>query len=408
MFLLVLFLVGTSNYIDKNIIGVLLEQIRAEFQVSDTLLGLLSGISFALFYAVLGIPVARWADRSDRKLIMTLSLIAWSATTVLCGLAVTFWQLAAARFAVGAGEAGAIPPAQSLLADYYPATERAQAIGIFMMSATAGYAISLVLGGWITQNYGWRTAFVVVGLFGLVIAPLTYSILREPRHHSKFAVADQDRESISSAAGALLRKRAYQNILASMVLYFMVAYGAHIFIVSAMIRTHHVTVAQAGAVFGIVAAIGAIVGNLGGGAIADRLATRDVAWYARLAGWGLVAALPFFEVALLAPTIFTMAVLLIFSETLMWGIVPPMFAALHLVCGSKRRAMSVAIAFFFANLIGLGLGPVIAGAISDKLAQTYGSADGLRYSLMIVMTVFLPAGWFMLRAVRHIKADAED
>jgi MFS family permease len=193
-----------------------------------------------------------------------------------------------------------------------------------------------------------------------------------------------------------------------MVLYFMVAYGAHVFIVSVMIRTHQATVAQAGALFGVVAAIGAIVGNLGGGVLADRLAARDVAWFARLTGWGFIAACPFFEAALLSPTLFSMAVILLFAETLMWGIVPPMFAALHLICGSKRRAMSIAIAFFFANLIGLGLGPVIAGALSDELAQTYGSAKGLGYALMIVMTVFLPAGWFMLRVVRHVKADAED
>jgi MFS family permease len=140
-YLLVLFLVGTSNYVDRNIIGVLLEPIKREFGVSDTMLGLLSGLSFALFYATLGIPVARWADRGDRRFIITISLTVWSLMTVLCGMAQNFWQLALARVGVGMGEAGAIPPAQSLIADYYPPDRRAKAIGIYMMCSMAGYVI---------------------------------------------------------------------------------------------------------------------------------------------------------------------------------------------------------------------------------------------------------------------------
>ena len=163
-FSFVLFLVGTSNYVDRNIIGVLLEPIKKEFLVSDTMLGVLSGISFALFYATLGIPIARWADRGDRKLVITLCLGIWCAMTALCGLASTFWQLVAVRFGVGAGEAGAIPPAQSLLADYYPPTQRARAIGFFSMSSSAGYAIGLIFGGYVAQHYGWRAAFLSVGL----------------------------------------------------------------------------------------------------------------------------------------------------------------------------------------------------------------------------------------------------
>lgn len=407
-FLWVLFLIGASNYVDKNIIGVLLEPIKAEFQVSDTRLGLLSGISFALFYATLGIPVARWADRGDRRLIVTLSLSAWSAMTVICGLANSFWQLALARFGVGAGEAGAIPPAHSLLADYYAPTERAKAIGIFMMSATLGYVLALMLGGWISQNYGWRAAFITIGLLGLVLAPVAHLTLKEPRHTTLFAVRMAAEESLLSAIRALLAKRAYRNLLAGMVGYFVMAYGAMVFIVSFIIRVHELNVAQAGTLFGAISAIGAGIGNIGGGVLADRLAPQDPAWYGRLAGWGMVAALPLFELALVAPTIWAMAVLLLFSTMLMWGVVPPMFAALHFVCGSKRRAIAVALALFFANLIGLGLGPIIAGSLSDAFAASRGSAEGLRIALMVVMVVFIPAGWFMLRAARHLRADAED
>lgn len=407
-FLFVLFLVGTCNYIDKNIIGVLLEQIKAEFQVSDTMLGLLSGIAFAFFYATLGIPVARWADRGDRKWILTLSLGIWSAMTCLCGLAGAFWQLMVARFGVGAGEAGSIPPGQSLLADYFPFTQRARAIGVFMMSATAGYTVALVLGGWIAQHYGWRNAFLTVGLFGIALTPLTHRVLKEPRHLPQFAVRREDHESTFASIRVLLGKPAYRHILVSMIAYFLVAYGAMVFIVSLMIRVHGLNTAQAGATFGVISAIGAVIGNLGGGALADRLARRDIAWIARVGGWAMMAALPLYELAFYAPTIATMVPLLTLATVLLWAVVPPMFSALHMVCGSKRRAMAVALAFFFANLIGLGLGPVIAGALSDRFAVTHGTAEGLRYALMLVMLIFVPAGGFMLRAAHYLKTDAED
>ena len=406
--LFVLFLVSASNYIDRNIIGVLLEQIKTEFHASDTKLGALSGNSFALFYATLGIPVARWADRGDRKLVMTLSLSVWSLMTVLCGLSSTFWQLAAARFGVGAGEAGAIPPAQSLLADYFPPQERARAIGVFMMSSTVGYAVALVLGGWIAQTFGWRTAFMIVGLLGIALTPLTQLVLKEPRRVAQFKTRSENHESTRTAIRSLLGKAAYRNILGAIVGYFLMSYGALVFIVSFMIRAHGLNVAQAGATFGTISAVGAVIGNLGGGALADRLAARDIAWLGRVAGWGMILAMPLYELALLAPTIAVMAPLLLCSTVLLTGVVPPLFSALHVVCGSKRRAISVAVAFFFANLVGLGLGPIIAGSISDTLAGSFGPADGLRCALMIVTAVFLPAGWLMMRAARHLNADAED
>lgn len=407
-FLLVLFLIGTSNYVDRNVIGVVLEQIKTEFQASDTMLGFLTGISFALLYATLGIPVARWADRGDRKLVITLSLSIWSLMTALCGVATTFWHLAAARFGVGAGEAGAIPPAQSLLADYYSPAQRAQALGIFMMSSAAGYALGLVVGGLIAQNYGWRATFIIFGLAGFALAPLSHFVLKEPRNTPQFAVQPESRESAVAAIQALLAKPAYRNILCAIVIYFLMAYGAFVFIVSLMIRVHGLNVAQAGATFGAISAVGAVIGCVGGGALADRLALRDITWLPRFAGWGMIVAIPLYEFALWSPTIFVMSPFLLLGAIVINAAVIPAFSAIHVVCGSKRRALSIALLFFFANLIGLGLGPVMAGALSDAFATTHGPGEGLRYALMIVMTVLLPAGWIMLRAARDFKRDAED
>ena len=406
-FLAVLFLVSTSNYVDRNIIGVLLEPIKREFGVSDTMLGLLTGFSFAIFYATLGIPVARWADRGDRKIILTVSLAAWSVMTAFCGMAQSFVQLALARIGVGAGEAGALPPAQSLIADYYPPAERGKALGTFMMSSMAGYVLGVVVGGQIAQAYGWRAAFLTVGLPGLLLAVVTYLVLDEPRRQPRFAVAQASMEPLRTSIKALMAKRSFVDITIAMVLYFLMAYGAFVFTVSYLIRTHGLSVGRASAIFGTVSTVTAVIGSLVGGALADRLARRDITWLARLPGWVLILAFPAYELAFSAGSLAMTVVVLGIGGSLLTGAIPSMFAALHAVCGSARRAMSVAVIFFFANLIGTGLGPIITGRLSDYFAASVGPAEGLRYAMMIVMVTFVPSGWFMLRASRNLARDQE-
>jgi MFS family permease len=403
----VLFLVTTSSYIDKNIIGVLLQPIKEEFHVSDTMLGLLSGLSFAMFYATLGIPVARWADRGDRRLIISVSLAVWSVMTAICGLAPTFWLLAAARIGVGAGEAGAIPPGQSLVADYFPPERRGKALGGFMMSSMAGYVMGVVVGGQLAQAYGWRAAFLAVGIPGILLAVIARLLLDEPRNTPAFAIAAGEVEPLRASYRALMAKPSFVNILIGMVLYFLIAYGAFVFVIALMIRTHGISVGKASALFGVVSTVGALVGNAVGGGMADRLARKDPAWFARFAGLGLIAAFFAYEIAFLMPTLTLFVAALMVGGVLLTGPVPSMFAALHLVCGSKRRAMSVAIIFFFANLIGLGLGPIIAGGLSDHFAKTVGPAEGLRYAMMLVMVIFLPCGYYLLKAARTLVADQE-
>ena len=406
-FLLVLFLTGASNFADRNIIGVLLEPIRHEFHVPDTQLGILSGLSFALFYATLGIPVARWADRGDRKQVIMIALTVWTVMTALCGFVHSFWQLVAARVGMGAGEAGAIPPAQSLLADYYPPTERGRAIGVFTTSSTAGYVLALVLGGWIAEHYGWRAAFVLIASLGVVLVPLVQFVLREPRASLKAKSSAVPGESLASALRSLSVKPSYRLVVLGNVLYFLMAYGALAFTVSFMIRSHAFSVGHAGAVFGIIAATGAVIGSLGGGALSDRLAKRQAAAPARVAAYGMLVALPSFELAVSASSDTFMMIGLTAGMIAVSAVAPAIYASLHAICGSSRRALAVAIALFFANLLGLGLGPLLTGVISDHLGRLYGTADGLRYALMVVFAVFIPASLTMFRAARHFDTDAE-
>ena len=405
--LFVLFLVTTSSYVDRNIIGVLLQPIKEEFHVSDTMLGLLSGLSFAMFYATLGVPMARWADRGDRRFIITISLVVWSVMTALCGMAQSFWQLALARIGVGAGEAGGIPPGQSLVADYFSPERRGKALSAFLMAAMAGYIIGIVLGGQLAQHYGWRTAFLVVGIPGLLLAVITRLVLHEPRHLPQFAVKPADYEPVGTAFRALRSKPAFVNILIAIVLYFLIAYGALVFLIPYMVRGFGMTVGAASAMYGTVSTVGALIGTPIGGGLVDRLAKRDIVWNARFPGYGLILGFVLYEVAFLMPTPTLMMGVLFGGGLLLNGAVPAMFAALHVICGSKRRAMAVAIVFFFANLIGTGLGPIIAGALSDAYGATAGPGTGLKYAMMTVTLLFLPCGFYMLRAARTLRADIE-
>ncbi|HKU14164.1 MAG TPA: MFS transporter [Steroidobacteraceae bacterium] len=405
--LFVLVLIGASNYADRNIVGVLLEPIRHEFQVSDTQLGLLSGLSFALFYATLGIPVALWADRGNRKTLITIALSFWSVMTALCGAAHTFWQLLAARIGVGVGEAGAIPPAQSLLADYYPPAERGRALGIFSTSSTVGYALALVFGGWVAQNYGWRAAFVAVAAVGLLVAPLAHFVLREPRAERKNVAGTDASESLAGAVRSLATKRSYRLVVLGIVLYFLVAYGALAFTVSFLIRSHGLNVAQAGALSGAIHVVGALFGSIGSGMLSDRLARSEIGAPARVAAFALLLSAPSYWLALITPSPVIMAIALTTGSITLHAVTPAQYASLHTVCGSKRRAMAVAVAFFFANLLGLGLGPLLTGVVSDRFAVDYGAADGLRYAIVCMFGMLIPTAWVMLRAARHIRADVE-
>jgi predicted MFS family arabinose efflux permease len=405
-YLAILFLVSTSNYVDRNVISVLLEPIKHEFGISDTLLGLLTGISFALFYATLGIPVARWADRGDRKLIITLSLVTWSIMTVVCGLAQSFWQLALARIGVGAGEAGALPPAQSLIADYFNPAQRARALAVFVAAATAGYLIGFIFGAQIAASHGWRMAFIVMGAPGLILACVVYAVLREPRHLPEFRPDPRSQEPLKETLRILLTKRSFVHLLIGMVIYFMISYGAVVFFPSYMIRVLNVPLATVGFAYGTVAAVSAIVGTVCGGFLTDRLALRSVSWLAWIPAIGFGLCWLVYQAMLSMPTFTAFLALSAVAGVAANATVPAMFSALHAVCGSPRRAMAVALAFFFANLIGLGLGPVVSGAMSDALSATYG-AVGLRYALMVVLNLLLAAAWFMYLCGRHLPGDVE-
>lgn len=410
LLLAMLFLVAMSNYIDRTVISVLLEPIKKEFGASDTQLGLLSGIAFAFFYATLGIPIARWADRGNRRTIIAVCLSVWSVMTVLCGLSQTFWQLALARVGVGAGEAGAIPPAQSLIADYFPPEKRAIALAIFTAAATAGYLGAFVGGAWLVQAYGWRGAFITVGLPGLLLALLTHVVLKEPREVLGFARRESgggDAASFGTVLRELAAKRSYVLSVTGLTLYAFMAYGVLVFFPSYMVRTMGIPLTQVGTGYGAVTAVSALIGTLGGGWLAGRLGTRDPRWYAWLPAAACAIAWPVYLGAFLHATTFnTFLVYAFVAGVLLSGGLPSIFTAIHAVCGSSRRAVAVAVMLFMMSLVGSGLGPVVTGVLSDLFAQTQG-ANALRLALVAAMTALLPSAYALYLAGRAVPRDME-
>jgi len=406
VYLCVIFLVTLSAYVDRNVVAIILEPIKAEFRVSDAMLGLLTGGAFAIFYATLGMPIARWADRGDRRLVLALSIAVWSLMTMLCGLSQSFWQLAAARIGVGAGEAGAAPPAQSLLVDYFPPTQRARAFGVYLTASTAASLLTMTLGGQVVQAFGWRALLLLAGAPGLMLALLARMILKEPR--CILGVAQSGRgEALRPALRALLGKRSYRNILVGFTLYCLIAYGVLVFLVSFTVRVHGFSVAKAGLIVGLVTGAGSLLGNLVGGILTDRLAARDVGRLTLIPGWGLTAACPVMLGVFATPAVPWMLALLFAGFCMILAVAPAFYAALHAVRGSARRATALAIALFCGNVIGFSLGPLITGSLSDWFSRSMGPAQGLRLSLLFMMTLFMPSGFFLLRATKSLRVELE-
>lgn len=405
LFLAVLFLVGTSSSVDRVVISVLLEPIKREFSATDTQLGLLSGLSFALLYSILGVPIARYADRGDRTRLIAGALAVWSGMTMLCAAATGFWHLLAARVGVGIGEAGATPPSQSLIVDYFPPTMRARAIGIFATSGTAGYLLGLSVGSQLVTSFGWRSTLVAFGLPGLVIAAVVYFVLDEPRRRA-IRHRGGGGERFTLSVRRLARKPAYVRLLIASTIYSFAAYGSLVFVPSYLVRVVGTPIAKGGLYYGVTSAFAVLLGSVAGGFLCDMLVRRDLRWSAWFPaiGFGL-AAVPCTLMFLIDDLTWFLVVSTI-GGALLYAALPASFAAIHAVCGSARRATAIAIVLFFGNLLGFGAGPVVTGALSDAFASTYGPS-GLRYALMIVMAMTAPAALTTFLAARHITDDVE-
>jgi predicted MFS family arabinose efflux permease len=406
--LAILFLVTTSNYFDYYVVSIILEPIKQEFEVSDTMLGLLSGFSFAALYAVAALPIAHWADRGNRRTVITLTLLGWSVMTAVCGLAQSFLQLVLARLGVAVTEPGAAPPSQSLIADYFPPERRATAIAILSQGGSAaGYCVGVGLGGYIAARHGWRSAFLVAGIPGLFLAVLVRWLLAEPRCQLGFPAAGPKAESTAQSLVQLQAKRSFLLALSGTALYAFFAYGVSVFLPSFMIRILHATLEQVSITWGFIVAVAMIIGALIGGWLADRLSRRDIRWYAWLPAIAYAVGTPLYWLTLSTDHLWTFIAVDFPAEVILAIGYSVSFAPIHVICGNQRRAVAIAIIYFSSMLIGCGFGPLIAGALSDALSSFYGS-QSLRYSLLSMVLLLIPAAAAFYGAARTMLKDLEE
>ena len=402
-----LFLVYVVNFIDRQILSILLPSIKADLALPDSLLGLLSGTTFGIFYAVLGLPIARLADLHSRKWVIATCLSLWSLMTALCGTAAGFWSLLAYRTGVGVGEAGGSPPAHSLISDYFPPERRATALGIFSLGVPVGIMVGFLAGGWMAQTLGWRVAFLVVGVPGLVLAAIVALTVREPRRgHSEGLQGDGAPPSAAAAIRFMFSSRAFRHLSFASALYAFVGYSVVGWAPSFLIRTHEMSVAAIGTWLAFIFGIGGGIGNYLGGVLADRWGRTDERGRAWVPALSMILGLPF-ALAVYVVDDATTAVLLLAIPSgagLMYQ--APAFAITQSLATPKMRAIAAAVLIFVVSIIGLALGPFATGLLSDWLEPRYGK-DSLRWALFLVSLVLGWSGIHFWLAGRALLPDLE-
>ena len=401
----VLVVVYTFNFIDRQILSILIEPIKADLGLSDSAIGLLTGFAFALFYATLGIPIARLADRSNRRNLIAIALAVWSAMTALSGVAQNFWHLLLARIGVGVGEAGCSPPAHSMIADYFPAEKRATALGIYSLGIPVGILFGFIAGGYLAETVGWRQAFFIVGMPGLVLALLVRLSMREPPRGMAEGRADtSDQPSIVETIQVLMAKRSFRHLAFGAALTAFVGYGVVTWMPSYLIRSHGLSIGDAGWYLGLILGIPGGIGIALGGWMADRYGNRDTRWYLWVVSAALLIGVPFTFGVYLADSS-TLALLAFIIPVALGNFYQATtFSQTQGLVSLRMRAVAAAVLLFILNIIGLGAGPQAVGIVSDLLEPSFGR-ESLRYSLFIFSFVNVWAAYHYYAAGKYLEAD---
>jgi MFS family permease len=424
--LFALIVVYTVNFIDRQILGILAIPIQQELELSDTQLGLMRGVSFALFYATLGVPAAMLADRTHRVRVMTGALAIWSAFTALCGTATSFWQLFFFRMGVGVGEAGGVAPAYALVSDYYPPQKRARALAVYSFGIPIGSAVGIVFGGVIATLFDWRTAFFVVGVFGVVLAPLLLFTVREPAR-GRYDPPGSRRApaGISEVVATLAKKPSFWLLSTGGAFSSIMAYGFFAWAPAYFVRLFGEELPRALAwlpawiipdnagpllyaayYYGAIVAIGGVIGIFLGGVFADLLGARDKRAYAIVPGVTFAATIPFLVLGLNTGSLLTAFVVFLLPTALSLAWLGPALSAFQNMAPPNMRATAGAIFLLINNLIGLGLGDVFIGLLSDYFQAQYGD-ESLRYSMLAGVSFYVLASLLYFSAAPFVRKDID-
>jgi MFS family permease len=404
--LVMLTLVYVFNFVDRQLLVILQESIKKELHLSDTQLGLLSGFTFAIFYVTLGIPIASVADKRNRRNIVAMSLSLWSIMTALSGRARNFIQLLLARIGVGVGEAGGSPPAHAMISDYFPPEKRSTALSVYSTGIYIGILIGFLMGGYLNQHLGWRTAFLVLGIPGVIFSLLFLATVKEPRRGA------------TDAQAALLNKphRLVEVIRflfsTKTFVWLALATGLHVFCIYGLVnwapsflaRLHGMKSSEIGVLLGLILGIGGAIGTYAGGWLTDYFGKKDKSWYLKIPAYAIIASIFFAAGALFLQNNFLSVFCLGFCVSLHSMYLGPSIAVVHSLVPASMRALASAILFLILNLIGLGFGPLVVGMISDWLATQLG-VESLRWAMSIIILVSIASSALFFKSAKKWMVD---
>jgi predicted MFS family arabinose efflux permease len=398
--LALLLLAYVLNFLDRQILGILGPSIQADLNLSNAEFGAIGGTAFALLYSVLGIPLALVADRTSRSALVAASLAVWSAFTALCGAAVGFWSLFLSRLGVGVGEAGGVAPSYALIADYFPESRRGRALAIFSLGVPLGLGGGAFVGARLADWFGWRAAFAIMGVAGLILAPLLRLVVRDLPRRSP----DGDEEPLARVFPILARKPAFWLLAFACGAGSLCGYGLALWTPKVMMLSFGLDLVSTGNFLASLLVIGGCAGVFAGGWFADRLGAADRGWYAKLPAIAWLVAVPTWGFGLFAPSLWLAWPLLLVGNAvnILW-LGPAGAAVQHLVPRPMRSTASASF-LLINNLVGLGVGPWLMGRLSDALRSAYG-ADALRDAAVICLGFYVVAAVLMLLAVRPLRAS---
>lgn len=402
--LAVLLSVFAINFMDRQILALLVEPIKTDMGLSDTQIGLLYGFAFAVLFATAGIPIARAADRGNRARIVNWALVVFSLMTAACGLATSYWQLLAARVGVAIGEGGTNPPSHSIISDLYPIERRSTAMAIFALGPHVGLLLGFLVGGWIAQLWGWRAAFLVAGLIGLLFAAVSFACLREPAARQVDGVDAVEPPPAVAVLQTLMRHASLRHVFAGAALFSIAVYAVVGWLPSFLIRGHGLSTGVVGTVLALVIGLLGGAGTMFGGWVADRLGARDPGWRLGAVAIALVVMAPFWTIVFLTSDTTILLALLAIAGALLGFYLGPTFAMVQSLVDPSMRATAAACLLFVFNIVGLGLGPLAVGVLSDALQPDFGPKS-LGIALLLVPPFCVWAAYHYYAAARTIGSD---
>ncbi|MGE0383325.1 MAG: spinster family MFS transporter [Gammaproteobacteria bacterium] len=399
----VLTLVIACHAVDRNIAIIVIEPVKAEFGLSDTQMGLLSGMAYGVAFALAGIPVGYLSDRINRRNLLATLLVLWSGLTAICGLARSYPALVLARMGVGAAEAGASPTALPMIADIYPPQRRATAFGIYYLSQPIGMALSFQAGGWIAAEYGWRTAFFVAGIPGLILAAILFTTVRDPARGATDPTPDATvpaTPTLGQTLAHIARSPALWMLYGGCVLLATTVLSVSAWIGSFFVRTHHMDLKEVGAILGLAGGAAGLVCAPAMGWLADRLTPHDPRWPLWVVAISALAAIGAGLCMLYLPGARAAIAGYVAFVFLTHGYSPPAYAMLMGAVPAQMRGTAMSLMQLLTSLIGVGAGPTIAGALSDA----YGGRDSLQPALATMLLVNLAVAALMYGAAQRLFA----